>query len=191
MASTKPQTGAATSKTPENQPQTQKITTFLWFDNNAEEAVNFYTSVFKNSKINGVTRYSQAGQEVHRRPPGSVMVVEFEPDGEVFTALNGGPAFTFNEAISLQIMCDTQQEIDYYWDKLSQGGDPKAQVCGWLKDRYGLSWQVVPKKLKELVKNHESPAAQRVMTVMLQMKKLDIVELEQAAAGAPSAAAAR
>jgi len=191
MASTKPQTGAATSKTPENQPQTQKITTFLWFDNNAEEAVNFYTSVFKNSKINGVTRYSQAGQEVHRRPPGSVMVVEFELDGEVFTALNGGPAFTFNEAISLQIMCDTQQEIDYYWDKLSQGGDPKAQVCGWLKDRYGLSWQVVPKKLKELVKNHESPAAQRVMTVMLQMKKLDIVELEQAAAGAPSAAAAR
>jgi len=168
-----------------------KIVPCLWFDNQAEDAAKFYTSVFKNSKINGVTRYSQAGQEVHRRPPGSVMVVEFELDGEVFTALNGGPAFTFNEAISLQIMCDTQQEIDYYWDKLSQGGDPKAQVCGWLKDRYGLSWQVVPKKLKELIKNHESPAAQRVMTVMLQMKKLDIVELEQAAAGAPSAAAAR
>ena len=167
-----------------------RIVPCLWFDNQAEDAAKFYTSVFKNSKINGVTRYSQAGQEVHRRPPGSVMVVEFELDGEAFTALNGGPAFTFNEAISLQIMCDTQQEIDYYWDKLSQGGDPKAQVCGWLKDRYGLSWQVVPKTLKELVKNHESPAAQRVMTAILQMKKLDIAELEQAAAGAPSPAAA-
>ena len=158
-----------------------KIVPCLWFDNLAEDAAKFYTSVFRNSKINSVTRYSKAGQEVHQRPPGSVMVVEFELDGEVFTALNGGPAFTFNEAISLQIMCDTQQEIDYYWDKLSQGGDPKAQVCGWLKDKYGLSWQAVPKKLKELVKNHESPAAQRVMTAMLEMKKLDIAELERAA----------
>ena len=122
----------------------QRIVPCLWFDHQAEEAAKFYVSVFKNSKITTVSRYSAAGQEIHGRPPGSVMVVAFELDGQTFTALNGGPDFKFNEAISLQVYCETQQEIDYYWEKLSKGGDPKAQQCGWLKDKYGLSWQVVP-----------------------------------------------
>jgi predicted 3-demethylubiquinone-9 3-methyltransferase (glyoxalase superfamily) len=167
-------------------PVTPKIAPCLWFDHEAEEAATFYVSVFKNSKVTSVSRYSKAGQDIHGRPPGSVMVVAFELNGQPFTALNGGPAFTFNEAISLQIYCDTQDEIDYYWDRLSKGGDPKAQQCGWLKDRYGVSWQVVPALLNELVKDHESPRAQRVMTALLQMKKLDIAELERAAAGTAS-----
>ena len=167
-------------------PVTPKIAPCLWFDHEAEEAATFYVSVFKNSKVTSVSRYSKAGQDIHGRPPGSVMVVAFELNGQPFTALNGGPAFTFNEAISLQIYCDTQDEIDYYWDRLSKGGDPKAQQCGWLKDRYGVSWQVVPALLNELVKDHESSRAQRVMTALLQMKKLDIAELERAAAGTAS-----
>ena len=168
----------------------QKITPFLWYSTQAEEAAKFYVSVFKHSKITTVSRYSSAGQEIHGRPPGSVMVVAFELDGQAFTALNGGPAFKFNEAVSLQLYCDTQKEIDEYWEKLSKGGDPKAQQCGWLKDKYGLSWQVVPASLDEMVKDHESPQAQRVMTALLQMKKLDIAELERAASRAPSHASA-
>lgn len=158
----------------------QKIAPCLWFDNQAEEAAAFYVSVFRNSKILSVARYPKAGQEIHKRHAGSVMIVDFEIDGQAFTALNGGPAFKFNEAVSLQVFCDSQDEIDYHWEKLSQGGDPKAQQCGWLKDRYGLSWQVVPKRLTEMLKDHESPQAQRAMEAMLRMKKLDIAELERA-----------
>jgi predicted 3-demethylubiquinone-9 3-methyltransferase (glyoxalase superfamily) len=160
----------------------QKIVACLWFDNEAEEAAKFYVSVFKNSKITGISRYSKAGHEIHRRPAGSVMTVEFELNGQPFTALNGGPAFKFNEAISLQVNCDTQEEVDYYWEKLSKGGDPNAQQCGWLKDRFGLSWQVVPTVLPKLLQDHESPKAQRAMDAMLRMKKIDIRELERAAA---------
>jgi predicted 3-demethylubiquinone-9 3-methyltransferase (glyoxalase superfamily) len=164
-------------------PFTQRIAPCLWFDSQAEEAAQFYVSIFKNSKVLGVSRYPKAGQEIHRRSPGSVMTVDFELDGQTFTALNGGPVFKFNEAVSFQIYCKTQEDIDYYWEKLSQGGDPKAQQCGWLKDKYGLSWQVVPAALPEIFKDHESPQAQRVMEAMLRMKKLDIRELERAAAG--------
>ena len=165
-------------------PLAQKIAPCLWFDHQAEEAARFYVSIFKNSKIVSVARYSKAGYEVHHRPEGSVMVVDFEIEGQSFTALNGGPQFTFTEAISLQINCETQEEVDYYWDKLSQGGDPKAQVCGWLKDKYGLSWQVVPTVMVEMMKDHKSPKAQRAMEAMLRMKKIDIKELERAVAGA-------
>jgi len=162
---------------------TQRISPCLWFDHQAEEAADFYVSVFRNSKIISVSRYGKAGQETHRRPEGSVMTVAFELDGQPFTALSGGPVFTFNEAVSLQVNCDSQEEVGYYWEKLSAGGDPKAQQCGWLKDKFGLSWQVVPRMLPELLKDHESAKAQRAMEAMLRMKKIDIGELERAAAG--------
>ena len=162
---------------------TQRITPCLWFDSQAEEAAALYVSVFKNSKITSVARYPKAGQETHKQRPGSVMTVAFELDGQKFTALNGGPVFKFNEAVSLQANCSNQDEIDHYWDKLSKGGDPKAQQCGWLKDKYGLSWQVVPAILPELLKDHESPTAQRAMKALLQMKKIDIRELGRAAVG--------
>src|SRR5438128_10597497 len=119
----------------------QKVAPCLWFDNEAEEAARFYTGIFQNSKVVGMNRYGEAGREIHGRPAGSVMTVSFELDGQAFTALNGGPLFKFNEAVSLQVFCDTQQEVDHYWSKLGQGGDEKARQCGWLKDRYGLSWQ--------------------------------------------------
>ena len=164
------------------QPLVQAITPCLWFDHQAEEAAKFYVSVFKNSKIVETTRYGKAGQEVHKRPEGSVMTVAFELDGQAFTALNGGPRFKFNEALSLQINCETQEEVDYYWQKLSQGGDPGAQQCGWLKDKYGLSWQVIPTVLPQLLKDHMSGTAKRAMEAMLQMKKIDIAELERAVA---------
>jgi predicted 3-demethylubiquinone-9 3-methyltransferase (glyoxalase superfamily) len=163
-----------------------RITPCLWFDHQAEEAATFYVSVFKNSKIIAVSRYTKAGVETHHRPAGSVMTVEFELDGQRFTALNGGPVFTFNEAVSLQVFCDTQQEIDYHWDKLSQGGDPKAQQCGWLKDRYGVSWQVVPRIMGDLFKDHTSSTTERVMDAMLRMKKINIAELERAATEEPA-----
>jgi predicted 3-demethylubiquinone-9 3-methyltransferase (glyoxalase superfamily) len=163
-------------------PVVQRIAPCLWFDNQAEEAANYYVSIFKNSKITDVTRYGKAGFEIHKRPAGSVMTVAFELDGQSVTALNGGPIFTFNEAISLQVFCDTQEEVDYYWEKLSKGGDPKAQQCGWLKDKFGLSWQVVPKVLPELLKDHESARAQRAMDALLRMKKINIADLERAAA---------
>jgi predicted 3-demethylubiquinone-9 3-methyltransferase (glyoxalase superfamily) len=155
----------------------------LWFDNQGEDAANFYVSVFKNSKITQIARYSHVGQEIHGGKPGSVMTVTFELDGHPFLALNGGPHFKFNEAISLEVGCDTQEEIDYYWEKLSAGGDPKAQQCGWLKDKFGLSWQIVPAKMNELMADHNSPRTQRAFAAMMQMKKLDIHELEKAAAG--------
>jgi predicted 3-demethylubiquinone-9 3-methyltransferase (glyoxalase superfamily) len=161
----------------------QRIAPCLWFDHQAEDAAAFYVGIFRNSRIVRVTRYGRAGQEVHKRPVGSVMTVAFELDGQAFTALNGGPVFTFNEAVSLQVNCATQDEVDYYWGKLSKGGDPAAQQCGWLKDKYGVSWQIVPTVLPEMLKDHESPKAQRVMEAMLRMKKIDIRELERAAAG--------
>jgi predicted 3-demethylubiquinone-9 3-methyltransferase (glyoxalase superfamily) len=161
----------------------QKITPCLWFDDQAEEAVTFYTSIFAKSRIVNISRYGEAGYEVHRRPAGSVMTMAFELDGQAFTALNGGPIFKFSEAVSLQVMCETQKEVDYYWDKLSEGGDEKAQQCGWLKDRYGLSWQVVPSVLSELLNDPDPGKSQRAMTAMLQMKKIDIDELNRAYAG--------
>jgi len=160
-----------------------RIAPCLWFDNQAEEAATFYVSVFKNSRIVRVARYPKAGQEIHHRPEGSVMTVEFELDGQPFTALNGGPEFKFNEAVSLQLTCSNQAELDHYWDKLSKGGDPKAQQCGWLKDKYGLSWQVVPAVLPDMLKDHQSAKAQRAMEAMLRMKKIDVNELERAVAG--------
>ena len=163
---------------------TQRITPCLWFDDQGEEAARFYTGIFPNSRITAITRYGSAGFEIHHRPTGSVMTVAFELDGHTFTALNGGPVFTFNEAISLQVNCATQEEIDYYWEKLGEGGDPKAQQCGWLKDRYGVSWQVIPSFMDELFADPESPGAQRAMAAMLEMKKLDIAALRRAYDGA-------
>jgi predicted 3-demethylubiquinone-9 3-methyltransferase (glyoxalase superfamily) len=159
---------------------TQRITPCLWFDNEAEEAARYYTGIFKNSKITTVTRYSDAGFEQHHRPTGSVMTVAFDLDGQSFTALNGGPVFKFNEAVSFQVNCATQDEIDYYWDNLSAGGDPNAQQCGWLKDKFGLSWQVIPNFMDELFKDEKSAASKRAMEAMLQMKKMDIAKLREA-----------
>jgi predicted 3-demethylubiquinone-9 3-methyltransferase (glyoxalase superfamily) len=161
----------------------QRISPCLWFDSEAEQAARFYTGILKNSRIVTVTRYRKAGFETHHRPAGSVMVVVFELDGQEFTALNGGPIFKFNEAISFQVNCETQDDIDYYWEKLSAGGDPKAQQCGWLKDKYGVSWQVVPTIMAELFKDEKSAKAERAMEAMLRMKKLDIAQLKRAAAG--------
>ena len=158
----------------------QKITPCLWFDDQAEEAAKFYTAIFSNSKIVSITRYGEAGHEVHRRPAGTVMTVAFELDGHAFAALNGGPMFTFNEAISFQVSCETQEELDYYWEKLSEGGDRKAQQCGWLKDKYGVSWQIVPTVLGEMLQDKDARKSQRVMKAMLQMKKIDIRGLRQA-----------
>ena len=158
----------------------QKITPCLWFDTQAEDAANFYTSIFDNSRIRHISRYGNAGREVHGKEAGSVMVVEFEIDGQVFTALNGGPQFKFDEAVSFQVMCETQAEIDYFWGKLSEGGDPEAQQCGLLKDKFGLSWQVVPRGLAEILGDPGSPGSTRAMTAMLRMKKLDIDELKRA-----------
>lgn len=163
-------------------PTIQRITPCLWFDDQAEQAAKFYTSIFKNSRVTSITRYGEAGKEVHGRPPGSVMVAAFELEGQAFTALNGGPIFKFNEAISLQIHCETQEEVDHYWNKLSAGGDPAAQQCGWLKDKFGLSWQVVPKILLDLLSDPDPAKSQKAMTAMLQMKKIDIAELRRAVA---------
>ncbi|TAK80771.1 MAG: VOC family protein [Betaproteobacteria bacterium] len=161
-------------------PAVQRITPCLWFDGQAEEAAAFYTGIFSNSRILRVTRYGKAGQEVHGRPAGSVMTVLFELEGQPFTALNGGPIFKFNEAISFQVMCETQKEVDDYWEKLSEGGDPKAQQCGWLKDKYGVSWQVVPRALIEMFTDPASGSYRRAMEALLKMKKLDIQKLKQA-----------
>jgi predicted 3-demethylubiquinone-9 3-methyltransferase (glyoxalase superfamily) len=161
-------------------PSTQSIVPCLWFADEAEEAAQFYTGIFKNSRITSITRYGSAGFEVHGRPAGTVMTVAFELDGQPFTALNGGPVFTFNEAVSLQVMCDSQEEIDYYWEKLSEGGDPRAQQCGWLKDKYGLSWQVNPKGMEEMLAEPDSPGARRAMEAMLSMKKIDVAGLQRA-----------
>lgn len=158
----------------------QKITSNLWFDRQAEEAAKFYTSVFKNSKIGKVTHYGKEGQEIHGMPEGTVMTVEFWLEGQQFIGLNGGPHFKFSEAISFIVNCENQEEVDYYWDKLREGGDEKAQMCGWLKDKFGLSWQIVPAILPKLFTDSNAEKSQRVMKVMLQMKKLDIAKLEEA-----------
>ncbi len=177
MAGTNPTQAAAPSRTDRTQPRTQKITTFLWFDNNAEEAANFYVSIFKNSKILNTARYGEVGPG----PKGSVMTIEFQLDGQEYTALNGGPHFKFTEAISLVIHCHTQEEVDYFWEKLSEGG--QKVECGWLKDKFGLSWQVVPDILLELIQDADSQKSQRVMKAMMKMKKLDIKGLKEAAEG--------
>ncbi|HYY86798.1 MAG TPA: VOC family protein [Nitrososphaeraceae archaeon] len=158
----------------------QKISPCLWFDDNAEDAVNFYVSVFKESNIGNVTRYGKEGYDIHKKKEGSVMTIDFEIEGQKFLALNGGPIFKFNEAISFQIYCDTQEEIDYYWDKLTEDGDKNAQVCGWLKDKFGVSWQVVPVALIKMLEDKESRKTERVMKAMLQMCKLDIDALTKA-----------
>ena len=157
----------------------QKISPFLWFDKEAEEASKFYCSIFKNSKILNMARYPEGSPA----PAGTVMTVEFELDGQRFIALNGGPHFTFNEAISFSIECDTQAEVDHYWSKLTSGGGQESQ-CGWLKDRYGLSWQVNPKALGKMLSDPDKERAQRVMQAMLKMRKIEIPELERAYAGA-------
>jgi predicted 3-demethylubiquinone-9 3-methyltransferase (glyoxalase superfamily) len=158
----------------------QRITPCLWFDTQAEEAAKFYTSIFKNSRIGRISRYGKEGHEIHGRPEGSVLTVEFEINGHSFTALNGGPVFKFNEAVSFQVYCENQEELDHYWEKLSRGGDAKAQQCGWLKDRYGVSWQVVPTVLAGMLVDKDTRKSERVMKELLQMKKLDIARLEQA-----------
>jgi predicted 3-demethylubiquinone-9 3-methyltransferase (glyoxalase superfamily) len=165
----------------------QPIVPCLWFDTQAEEAARYYTGIFKNSKIGTITRYGEAGREVHGRPAGTVMTVAFELNGQPFTALNGGPVFTFNEAISFQIMCRTQEEVDHYWNKLSAGGDKEAQQCGWLKDKFGVSWQVVPTVLVEMMSDPDKEKSGRAMEAMLQMKKLDIAELKRAFEGTAEA----
>lgn len=159
---------------------TQRIRPCLWFDHQAEEAARYYVGIFENSRIVSFTHFSEAGFEIHRRPAGSVMTVEFEIDGQPFTALNGGPMFVFNEAVSFQVLCATQAELDHYWEALGAGGDPGARQCGWLKDRYGVSWQVVPAEMEAMFVDSASPGAQRAMQAMLRMEKIDIAELRKA-----------
>lgn len=158
----------------------QAITPCLWFDDQAEEAAGLYTAIFPKSRITEIARFGRASHERYREREGKVMTVAFELDGRPFTALNGGPVFRFNEAVSLQVHCETQDDVDYYWEKLSEGGDPKAQQCGWLKDRYGLSWQVVPRVLIEMILDPDSAKAERATQAMLAMKKFDIAALKRA-----------
>lgn len=160
-----------------------KITPNLWFDTEAEEAAKFYTSVFPNSQIGKIIHYGNVGQEVHGKEPGSVMTVTFELSGQPFLALNGGPELKFNEAVSFEIDCESQEEVDYYWNKLSEGGDDSAQQCGWLKDRFGLSWQVVPLVLNTMLADPDPAKSEPVMKAMLQMKKIEISELQKAYSG--------
>jgi len=156
----------------------QKITPCLWFNDQAEEAMRFYVSVFKNSKVGRVTRYGETGAKVSARPKGSVMTATFEIEGQEFMALNGGPHFTLSEAVSFIVKCDTQKEIDTFWEKLSEGGE--KGVCGWLKDKFGLSWQIVPTVLSDMMQDKDAEKTNRVMEAVLQMKKLDIARLQQA-----------
>jgi len=156
----------------------QKITPVLWFDDQAEEAVKFYTSIFKNSRVGKISRYDKAGEQASGRPAGSVMTVEFQLDGQEFVALNGGPHFKFTEAVSFVVNCRTQAELDRIWKKLTAGG--KEVQCGWLKDKYGLSWQIVPTVLGELLSGKDAAKSQRVMQAVLKMVKLDIKKLKQA-----------
>lgn len=158
----------------------QKITSNLWFDTQAEEAANFYVSIFNNSGIERISRFGKEGYEIHKMPEGTVMTVEFTIEGQKFVALNGGPIFKFNEAISFIVHCETQEEVDYYWNKLTTGGNKNAQQCGWLKDKYGLSWQVVPRVLDEMIMDPDAKKSGAVMTAMLKMKKIVIKELEEA-----------
>jgi predicted 3-demethylubiquinone-9 3-methyltransferase (glyoxalase superfamily) len=161
----------------------QKITPCLWFDTEAEAAARYYVSIFKNAKLGAITHYGKEGFEVHRKPAGSVLTVSFTLEGQAFTALNGGPQFKFSEAVSLEVRCEDQAEIDYYWDKLRAGGDAKAQVCGWLKDKFGLSWQVVPARIYAMLTDKDPAKADRVIKAIMQMKKLDLARLEKAYRG--------
>lgn len=158
----------------------EKITPCLWFDSQAEEAANFYVSIFRNSGIGTVTRYGKEGFEIHGRPAGSVLTVTFRLEGQEFTALNGGPLFKFSEAVSFVVRCETQAEVDYYWDKLREGGDERAQQCGWLKDKYGLSWQVVPAALQAMIADKDAEKVDRVIKAVMGMKKLELAALRQA-----------
>lgn len=155
-----------------------KITPCLWFDSEAEAAAKHYTSIFKNSRITHISRFGKAGRDVHGKEAGTVMVVAFELEGQAFTALNGGPQFKFSEAVSFQVMCDTQDEIDYFWSRLSDGG--QESQCGWLKDKFGFSWQVVPSVLPQMMTDADSAKSERVMNAFLKMKKFDIEALNRA-----------
>ena len=159
----------------------QKITPFLWFDHQAEEAVKFYTAIFKNSKVGRLLRYGEEAAQISKsgRPVGSVLTIEFELEGQKFTALNGGPAFKFNESISFVVRCDTQKEVDYFWEKLTADGGEESQ-CGWLKDKFGVSWQVVPTVLIDMLHDKDSEKSERVMKAMLQMQKINIEKLKAA-----------
>jgi len=159
----------------------QKITPFLWFDDKAEEAAKFYASIFGNSRIGTITRYDEEGAKASRRPKGTVMTVSFQLEGQEFVALNGGPVFKFTEAMSLVVNCKTQGEVDGLWDRLSEGGEKGP--CGWLKDKYGLSWQIVPTILGEMLSDKDAEKSKRVMKAMLQMSKIDIKTLRQAYEG--------
>lgn len=159
----------------------QRITPFLWFNDEAEEAANFYVSVFENSRILTASRYGKEAARASGKPEGSVMVMAFELDGQTFSALNGGPAFTFNPSLSLVVNCHNQDEVDHYWNHLSKDGDPTAQQCGWLKDRYGLSWQIVPVQLVDILTASDPVKAQKAMQVLMTMKKIDLAALEKAA----------
>ncbi len=160
----------------------QKITPFLWFDNQAEEAAKFYTSVFKNSKIGRILRYDEVSAKAAGRPAGSVLTVEFEIEGQKFTALNGGPHFKFNESVSFVVNCKTQEEVDYFWEKLTSDGGQESE-CGWLKDKFGLSWQVTPTVLIDMLNDNDPKKAGRVMKAMMQMQKIEINKLKAAYAG--------
>jgi predicted 3-demethylubiquinone-9 3-methyltransferase (glyoxalase superfamily) len=160
-----------------------RIAPCLWFDRQAEEAARYYVGIFKNSKITSISHFGKEGHEIHGQPEGLVLTVQFELDGQPFTALNGGPNFKFNEAVSLQIYCDSQEEIDDYWGRLAAGGDPAAQQCGWLKDKFGLSWQVVPRMMEGWLAGGVNEKTERVMKALMQMKKLDIARLNAAYAG--------
>lgn len=157
-----------------------KIFPCLWFDTRAEEAANYYVNIFKNSSIGDKSYYLDAGTEIHGKPVGSLLTIEFVLEGQQFMAMNGGPEFKFNEAVSLMVNCNTQEEIDYYWDKLTPGGDPNAQQCGWLKDKFGLSWQINATQLDDMIKDKDTEKATRAMAAMMNMKKLDIKELQRA-----------
>jgi len=158
----------------------QKITPFLWFDNQAEAAAEFYTSIFKDSKIGRIARYDEEGAKASGRPKGTAMTVPFQLAGQQLVALNGGPHFKFTEAISFVVNCESQEEVDYFWDKLGEGGDEKAQQCGWLKDKYGLSWQIIPTVAMEMLQDKDTRKSARVMTELLKMKKIDIKILKKA-----------
>ena len=157
----------------------QKITPFLWFDDQAEEAVKFYTAIFKNSKMGRILRYGEEAAKTTGRPAGSVLTIEFELEGQKFVALNGGPLFKFNESISFVVNCETQKEVDYFWEKLTADGGQESQ-CGWLKDKFGVSWQVVPTVLIDMLHDKDSRKSERVMQAMLQMQKIDINKLQEA-----------
>jgi predicted 3-demethylubiquinone-9 3-methyltransferase (glyoxalase superfamily) len=159
----------------------QKITPCLWFDTQAEEAANFYVAIFKNSRIKEVSRYTKAGRDIHGKEPGSVLTVEFELDGQTFTALNGGPLFRFNEAVSFQVLCDGQAEVDHFWRKLTDGG--QEGQCGWLKDKFGVSWQVVPQVLPQMLTDADGAKRERTMSALMTMKKFDVAALQRAFAG--------